>query len=155
MPPKQFSLQRNQLRSMGSTLRSKSRPLGRRDSRKVQEGNVMVARCMILCLLASARACWWILEQPGSSIMHHHPTFQKALRLLRGVRRLRLCMRNYGGKTKKATVLFSRNLDICQNTFSRIRQAPNKNTHTKPSLSSSKHSKEIEGFDLFLSLIHI
>ena len=95
------------LRSRGSTLRSKSRPLGRPDSLKVQEGNVMTARVMVLCVLAAATASWWVVEQPSSSIMEYHPTFQKTLALLRGVRKLSICMANYGGESRKGTYLYS------------------------------------------------
>ncbi|CAK9021539.1 Uncharacterized protein SCF082_LOCUS15391 [Durusdinium trenchii] len=97
---------------MGSTLRSKCRPLGRRDSQKVADGNCMVSRCMILCILAACKACWWVLEQPASSIMEYHPSFQRMLRLLGGTRRMMLCMSNYGGQTRKATVLYSSHGEI-------------------------------------------
>ncbi|CAK8999286.1 Putative rhamnose biosynthetic enzyme 1 [Durusdinium trenchii] len=93
--------------SRGSTLRSKSQPLGRPDSLKVQEGNVMTARVMVLCVLAAATASWWVVEQPSSSIMEYHPTFQKTLALLRGVRKLSICMANYGGESRKGTYLYS------------------------------------------------
>ena len=91
---------------MGSTLRTRGSPLGRRDSEKVCAGNVMTARVMILCLLASAKACWWLLEQPRSSLMEFHPTFQRMLKLLE-VRRLHFDMANFGGPSKKPTVLYS------------------------------------------------
>ena len=48
-----------------------------------------------------------MLEQPASSIMEYHPSFQRMLRLLGETRRMMLCMSNYGGQTRKATVLYS------------------------------------------------
>lgn len=94
-------------RSRGSTLRSKSKPLGRKDSKKVCEGNVMTARVMILCILAAARGIWWILEQPCTSIMELHPSFQRTLKVLAPVQRLRIAMSDFGGDSKKPTYLYS------------------------------------------------
>lgn len=99
------------LRSRGSTLRSHSKPLGRSDSKKVQDHNVMTARCLILCVLAAAKACWWVLEQPSTSIMELHPTFQKVLHML-NVHKLSMNMQDFGGETQKATLLYSRVLAL-------------------------------------------
>ena len=94
------------LRSRGSTLRSADSPLGRPDSEKVHQGNVMTARVMILFLLAAAKGIWSILEQPGSSIMELHPTMQRLLQLLQ-IHRLRIKMKDFGGESDKATLLYS------------------------------------------------
>ncbi|CAL1130604.1 unnamed protein product [Cladocopium goreaui] len=102
--------------SRGSTLRSASRPLGRSDSKAVEDGNILAARALVLCLLASAKAMFWCLEQPASSLMYLHPCFQFLIRLL-GMHRLRVNMSNYGAPTKKATLLYSSHacLDDIQN----------------------------------------
>lgn len=93
--------------SRGSTLRSNSRPLGRTDSQKVHDGNIMTSRCMILCILAAAKGVWWLVEQPATSIMELHPSFQIALKLLAPIRRLRVLMLDFGGSSKKPTYLYS------------------------------------------------
>lgn len=98
------------LRSRGSTGRSKGSPLGKKTP-KVCEGNIMTARVLILCLLASSKAVWWLLEQPRSSIMELHPTFQRVLRAV-DVRRLFFDMNQFGGPTKKPTVLYSSPLSV-------------------------------------------
>ena len=69
----------------------------------------MTARCLILCMLAAAKGCWWVLEQPSSSIMELHPTFQKVLALL-NVQRMSINMSDFGGDSQKATLLYSRDL---------------------------------------------
>ena len=101
------------LRSRGSTWRSKLRPLGRKGSEACHQANIMVARVMVLVLLASAKGCWWLLEQPGSSLMEYHPTFQKTLGLLGSVRRLSLNLGDFGHQSRKATLLYSRNSGVC------------------------------------------
>ena len=100
-------------RSRGSTLRSKTCPLGRCDSEVVQEANIMVGRLMILLMICSAKKVWWILEQPHSSIMHYHPLFQRFLQL-RGVevRKLFTCMGWFGAGSKKPTHLYSSGLTL-------------------------------------------
>ncbi|CAK8988087.1 Uncharacterized protein SCF082_LOCUS1242 [Durusdinium trenchii] len=92
--------------SRGSTLRSRTRPLGRKDSGAVRDGNVLAARALVLCILAAAKGCFWLLEQPASSIMELHPLFQAAIRLL-GMHRLCIAMGRYGAPTPKRTILYS------------------------------------------------
>lgn len=93
-------------RSMGSTLRTKKQPLGRPDSIPVQQGNTLCARALVLLLLCSCKGIFWVLEQPGTSLMEFHPVFQALLRLL-SVRRLRFRMSRFGAPTPKPTVLYS------------------------------------------------
>ena len=100
------------VRSRGSTLRSACRPLGRSDSKKVHEGNVMTARVMVLMILAACKGCWSILEQPQSSLMSCHPTFQRMLKLLR-IFKVTVKMCDYGGSTDKPLTLFSSNFAWC------------------------------------------
>ena len=93
-------------RSMGSTLRTKARPLGRPDSIPVQQGNTLCARAIVLLLLCSCKGIFWVLEQPGTSVMEFHPVFQCLLKLL-SVRRLQFRMSRFGAPTPKPTVLYS------------------------------------------------
>jgi len=92
--------------SMGSTLRTKSNPLGRADSQAVRDGNLLCARALILMLIASAKGVFWCLEQPSSSTMEYHPVFQMLLRLVT-VRRVIFKMSQFGGPTPKRTILYS------------------------------------------------
>ena len=46
---------------------------------RVREANTMVARCVMLCLLLSARGVCWVLEQPVNSMLQYHPRFQQLL----------------------------------------------------------------------------
>ena len=104
------------LRSRGSTLRSRTRPLGRKDSGAVRDGNVLAARALVLCILAAAKGCFWLLEQPASSIMELHPLFQAAIRLL-GMHRLCIAMGRYGAPTPKRTILYSSPCSVFQPRF--------------------------------------
>ena len=60
--------------------RSKADPLGRVWLKGVELANLIVVRCMLLILLASARKVHWVLEQPASSIMFWMPRFQEVAR---------------------------------------------------------------------------
>ena len=96
-------------RSRGSTWRSKVNPLGRRDSVAVQVGNLLCARALVLILIIAAKGCFWVLEQPGTSVMELHPLFQALLRLLPGVVKKTINMSSFGAPTKKRTLLYSSN----------------------------------------------
>ena len=93
--------------SRGSTLRTRGRPLGRDNSECVEQGNTMTARVLILMVLAAAKGCFWLLEQPSSSIMELHPIFQEVLKMLPVLKKV-IYMQNYGGQTEKATLLYCR-----------------------------------------------
>lgn len=93
-------------RSRGSTHRSKTNPLGRRDSKACVDGNILTARTLILLTLAAAKCCFWVLEQPITSVMEYHPLFQKALRML-SMRRMKISMSHFGAPTPKRTILYS------------------------------------------------
>ena len=95
-------------RSRGSTLRTKTRPLGREDSASVRLANAMVGRVVILLLLCQARKIWWMMEQPVNSLLEHHPLFQMFLKMPGvNVRRLTTSMLWFGGKTRKPTWIYS------------------------------------------------
>ena len=97
--------------SRGSTLRSVASPLGRSDSESVRIGNLLAARAIILLLIASAKSIFWILEQPGTSIMYLHPLFQRLIKLI-PVQQFRMNMGDYGGHSKKPTILYSSSSDL-------------------------------------------
>ena len=98
-------------RSMGSTKRTRTNPLGRRDSASVLAGNCMCARALILILIAAAKGCMWLLEQPLSSTMEYFPLFQHVLRLV-PVRKFTFRMSKFVGPTAKPTILYSSNLKL-------------------------------------------
>lgn len=94
------------LRSRGSTHRSRQNPLGRRDSPAVRLGNLLCCRALILVIIAASKGIFWILEQPASSTMQYHPLFQRMMKMI-PVRRMSIQMGNYGGPTKKPTYLYT------------------------------------------------
>ena len=63
-----------------STGRNVNEPLGHSWSPSATEGNLLVARTILLLRLIVARGCVYILEQPLGSIMPEHPRFQQFLR---------------------------------------------------------------------------
>ena len=84
-------------------------------------GNILTARTLILLTLAAAKCCFWVLEQPMTSVMEYHPLFQKALRML-NMRRMSISMSHYGAPTPKRTILYSGAVGKIQNkTFYRKR----------------------------------
>ena len=104
------------LRSAGSTLRSRQRPLGRPDSDCVRLGNLLCCRALLLLCLCASKGVWWILEQPMSSCMEYHPLFQRVIRML-GMRKILVSMANYGGPTEKKTYLYSSILIVKKHPF--------------------------------------
>ena len=81
-------------------------PLGDTSVPCVANGNVMVARCCLLILLAASRGVFWILEQPRGSLLDQHPAFQLLMRKIR-IFRKHIRMSDYGGLTDKGTWLYS------------------------------------------------
>lgn len=96
----------NHQRSRGSTLRSALKPLGRRDSKACQDGNLLAARALVLVVLAAAKAVFWVLEQPMTSCMEWHPLFQKVIRMT-GMQKLLVTMGKFGAPTPKKTLLYT------------------------------------------------
>lgn len=94
------------LRSRGSTRRSPRNPLGRKDSEAVRKGNILACRAFILCFIAAAKAIWFVLEQPASSCVEHHPLFQHMARLV-PLFKYSMRMGDHGGPTLKPTLLYS------------------------------------------------
>jgi hypothetical protein len=56
--------------------RSNVQPRGDTSQAYVREGNKQAVRCVVMCLLANWRQLSWTLEQPQSSLLHHHPAWQ-------------------------------------------------------------------------------
>ena len=81
-------------------------PLGDDSVNCVAIGNVMVARCVLIILLAASRGIFWVLEQPRGSLLEMHPAFQLLMRKLR-VWRKALNMAAFGGESEKPTWLYS------------------------------------------------
>ncbi|CAL1142985.1 unnamed protein product [Cladocopium goreaui] len=92
--------------SRGSTGRTRTNPMGDSSCRSTRLGNLLTARTLILLWVLAAKGCWWIVEQPSSSLMEFHVLFQRFLSLIR-VRRLSICMADYGSPTLKPTYLYS------------------------------------------------
>ena len=97
-------------RSRGSTLRSRARPLGRRDAPSVIEGDILAARAFVLLLICSSLSVWWLLEQPGTSCMELHPLFQYMLKRISS-HKMTINMCDFGGPTTKRTLLYSSELE--------------------------------------------
>ena len=97
----------SKLRSRGSTLRTKLKPLGDKSRPSVALGNLLTSRAIVIIMIIAAKGCWWVLEQPSTSLMHLHPLFQAMLKLLEGVRKKTIRMSKFGAPTKKPTLLYS------------------------------------------------
>lgn len=97
-------------RSRGSTMRSRSNPMGDRSRPSVHAGNVLTTRTLILLLLCAAKGIWFVLEQPSSSLMQYHCIFQRFLRLI-SLKKLSMHMGDFGADTLKPTILYSSSLD--------------------------------------------
>jgi len=73
----------------------------------VRNGNVLAARAALLIVLAASKACWWVMEQPSSSVMEDLPIMQYIWGLL-GCYKHKMAMADYGAPTLKKTHLYSR-----------------------------------------------
>ena len=63
------------LRSRAVSGRSIIFPHGNEGVQFVKTGNLLLARTVMLLLLAASRGCRYLLEQPGSSCLPVHPRF--------------------------------------------------------------------------------
>jgi len=96
----------------GTSKRSLACPYGNAAVQSVQEGNTMVARCVLLLLLLASRGCWWVLEQPQGSLMQEHPALQHLMSVMTVYRHcIQMC--HYGASSKKRTWLYSNARWIC------------------------------------------
>ena len=103
-------------RSQGTTKRSVHRPMGETRYKSVRDGNILAGRAAVLVLLAAAKYCWTVLEQPSSSVMEHLPVMQQLWSLVPHVKHT-MCMGDYGSPTLKRTHLYSRALQCQRNMF--------------------------------------
>lgn len=71
----------------------------------------MTARMCLIQWILQARRVFWILEQPMSSLMFHHPLLQDFLQK-HLVFRTHMHMGSFGGHTPKPTHLWSPRVDI-------------------------------------------
>ena len=88
--------------NLGTSKRTFMDPLGDTSLPHVRDGNLMVARVVLLLYVFTALGCPWFLEQPKGSLMQYHPRlrhFNTALSVFRA----NLCMGCHGGRTKKDT----------------------------------------------------
>ena len=65
--------------SSASHGRSATCPYGLEQRPFVEMGNLLTERFALLALLAISRKVLWLAEQPGSSVLLHHPAMQKIL----------------------------------------------------------------------------
>ena len=89
-----------------TSKRSTTSPLGDVSVPSVKAGNIMVARVILLLMICHAKGIWWVLEQPLSSIMEMHPSFQALVKLI-PVFKHTISMKNFGAETRKPTILYS------------------------------------------------
>ena len=66
-----------------TSKRSSENPLGDTSLAYIRAANCMVSRTVLFCLVASARDVRFIVEQPATSVMPHHPKFAHMLALSR------------------------------------------------------------------------
>lgn len=70
--------------------------------------NEMVARVVVLLVLAMARGVWWCLEQPANSLLSSHTLFVKMLRLRNvHVYRISTSLGHFGAKSMKPLWIYS------------------------------------------------
>ena len=94
----------------GTNKRSRESPLGDTRLQYIREANVMVARCVMLALLAASLGHLFMVEQPSSLVMDAHPAFKFLLQLAtHGVTRcveIKTSMGMFGAETPKPTKLW-------------------------------------------------
>ena len=96
--------------SRGSTGRSKTMPEGWTQYRSVTDANVITIRVALLILIAMAKGCTWVVEQPASSVMGHFPRFKRIV--AKCGFRIFTWMGAFGSHTPKATLLWSNNKEL-------------------------------------------
>ena len=97
------------LRSRGSTGRTVDNPMGC-NLGATAEGNIMVARLVIILILAMAKKVWWCLEQPRGSLLEHHVLFQRMLRLPGvAVNKVSCSLGHFGADSMKPIWVYSSN----------------------------------------------
>ena len=98
---------------MGSSGRSIRDPRGSTQYAAIRDGNAHVARSALMMALTYACNQCFVLEQPGSSLMPHHPALkwirQRAHDAGFVFHIVETFMFQFGGKTLKPTILLSNN----------------------------------------------
>ena len=87
------------------TKRSVDNPLGDRSNAFTEHGNVMVSRCCLLKLLGWAKGCSFMLEQPSSTLMPHHPRIEQVIAVT-GAQLVATCMGAFGGGAQRSGLCF-------------------------------------------------
>mmetsp|Transcript_48572 Transcript_48572/g.77286 ORF Transcript_48572/g.77286 Transcript_48572/m.77286 type:complete len:339 (+) Transcript_48572:60-1076(+) len=65
--------------NLATSLRTLSEPYGDVTKSHVSLGNLLMARACILCLIATVRGCFWLLEQPYTSMAKVFPPLRKTV----------------------------------------------------------------------------
>eukprot|EP00971_Amphidinium_carterae_P043524 856384-Amphidinium_carterae.1 len=86
--------------------RSCSSPLGDVSVESVAKGNKMVSNLAGLCWLLAARGICFVIEQPQSSLLEHHPKWQRLAAVL-PLYKVGISMGRFGAETLKPTILYS------------------------------------------------
>jgi len=92
--------------SRAATKRSATEPMGDTTVRCVAEGNLMLARVVLLLKLLHAKHVVWVLEQPSSSLWEKTSAMQQLMTEMNIYKKF-LWMGNYGGASPKPTCLYS------------------------------------------------
>ncbi|CAE7379659.1 RHM1, partial [Symbiodinium pilosum] len=67
----------------GTSKRTPAAPLGREELGYIRRANSIAARVCLLILLLTARKCYWLVEQPSSSMFEEIPYFQHVMMIIR------------------------------------------------------------------------
>lgn len=66
----------------GTHCRTEDSPYGREDLQYVRDSNLLTTRAVMVLMVISVRCGFWLLEQPSSSQLIHHPELRFLLDLL-------------------------------------------------------------------------
>lgn len=90
--------------SMGSTKRHFLRPQGQSHLKCTREGNALARRLCYLLELASRKKCFWVVEQPTSSLLFRYRPMRALLRRHKAIQ-VRTSLGAFGASTVKPVVL--------------------------------------------------
>eukprot|EP00438_Fugacium_kawagutii_P030697 Skav213051 [mRNA] locus=scaffold364:34927:36864:+ [translate_table: standard] len=82
------------------------RPLGNQRLKCVKMANVMVSRMALIVWLLQSKRCYWLYEQPKTSLMWQHPRMQQIVRSMT-VYKTHMHMGSFGASSPKPTFLWS------------------------------------------------
>lgn len=85
--------------NLGTSKRSPTTPEGDQNLPHVVEGNLLLARTVLLVFLVVALKGCWLLEQPGGSVAHWHPRFEQLVASALKIYETRWWARHYGSLT--------------------------------------------------------